>query len=67
MTAHQRRLGLKVNHKRVQCPLRFTGLQAIHLTPRTSAANRKIYPYLLGTMAIICPNQGRSEEITRSA
>jgi hypothetical protein len=66
MTAHRRRLGLQVNHKRVQCPPWIIELQAVHLTPHTSAAsaNRKTYPYLLGAMVIICSNQGMRADIT---
>ena len=49
MTAHLRRHGLPVNHKRVQRLMRTMGLQAIYPKPRTSAGARdhQIYPYLL--------------------
>ena len=38
MTAHVRRLGWPVNHKRVQRLMQQMGLQAIYPKPRTSAA-----------------------------
>jgi putative transposase len=46
MTAHLRRLGLPVNHTRVQRLMRTRGLQAIYPKPRTSTAanDHTIYP-----------------------
>ena len=38
MTAHVRRLGLPVNHKRVQRLMQTMGLQAIYPKPRPSTA-----------------------------
>jgi putative transposase len=66
MTAHLCRLGLRVNHKRVQRLMQKMGLQAIYPKPRPSiAANAsKIYPYLLGAVAITRPNQVWSADIT---
>jgi putative transposase len=66
MTAYLRRLGLPVNHKRVQRLMRVMGLQAIYPKPRTSTAAKehKIYPYLLGAVAICRPNQVWSADIT---
>ncbi len=66
MTAHVRRLGLLVNHKRVQRLMRTMGLQAIYPKPRTSTAanDYKIYPYLLGAVAMSRPNQVWSTDIT---
>ena len=66
MTAHLRRLGLLVNHKRVQRLMRTMGLQAIYPKPRTSTAakDHKIYPYLLGAVAMSRPNQVWSTDIT---
>jgi len=39
MTAHQRRQGYEVNHKRVQRLMRKMGLQAIYPKPQTSIAS----------------------------
>src|SRR5215211_9333068 len=66
MTAYLRRLGLRVNHKRVQRLMQKMGLQAIYPKPRTSTAanDAKIYPYLLGAVAITRPNQVWSADIT---
>jgi putative transposase len=66
MTAHLRRLGLRVNHKRVQRLMQKMGLQALYPKPRTSPAanDAKIYPYLLGAVAITRPNQVWSADIT---
>ena len=66
MTAYFRRLGLPVHHTRVQRLMRVMGLQAIDPKPHTSpAANEhKIYPYLLGAVALRRPNQVWSADIT---
>jgi putative transposase len=66
MTAYLRRLGLAVNHKRIQRLMRTMGLQAVYPKPRTSATARdhKIYPYLLGAVAMSRPNQVWSTDIT---
>ena len=66
MTAHVRRLGLPVNHQRVQRWLRTMGLQAIYPKPRTSAATKdhKIYPYRLGAVVVSRPSQVWSADIT---
>lgn len=66
MTAHMRRLGLPVNHKRVQRLMRTMGLQAIYPKPRTStvANDHTIYPYLLGAVAMSRANQVWSADIT---
>ena len=47
MTAHLRRLGYRVNHKRIQRLMQQMGLQAIYPKPRTSVAARahQTYPY----------------------
>jgi putative transposase len=49
----------RVNRKRVQCLMRLLGLAAIYQHPNTSkpAATHKIYPYLLGGLAIQRVNQ----------
>jgi putative transposase len=66
MTAHLRRLGLPVNHKRVQRLRRTMGLQAIDPKPRPSSTARdhKIYPYLLGAVVVNRANQVWSADIT---
>jgi putative transposase len=66
MTAHIRRLGLTVNHKRVQRLMRTMGLQAVYPKPRTStvAKDHTIYPYLLGGIVILHPNQVWRADIT---
>lgn len=66
MTAHLRRLGWPVNHKRVQRLMQQMGLQAIYPKPRTSLAtpDHKIYPYLLGAVEMTGPNQVWSADIT---
>ena len=66
MTAYLRRLGLLVNHQRGQRVMRVMGLQAIDPKPRTSTAapEHKIYPYLLGAVAMRHPNQVWSADIT---
>jgi len=66
MTAHLRRQGHEVNHKRVQRLMQKTGLQAIYPKPRTSIAAKghKVYPYLLRNLAITRPNQVWSTDIT---
>jgi len=66
MTAHLRRQGYEINHKRVQRLMRKMGLQAIYPKPRTSIAAKghKVYPYLLRNLAITRPNQVWSADIT---
>jgi putative transposase len=66
MTAHLRRHGYAVNHKRVQRLMQIMGLQAIYPKPRTSLAGQghKIYPYLLRGLAITRPNQVWSADVT---
>ena len=66
MTAHLRRQGYEVNHKRVQRLMGKMGLQAIYPKRRTSIAaqGHKVYPYLLRNLAITRPNQVWSADIT---
>ena len=49
MRNHLRRLGYKINRKRVQRLMRLMGLEAIYPKPKTSRPHpdHKIYPYLL--------------------
>jgi len=66
MTAHLRRQGYAINHKRVRRLMRAMGLQAIYPKPRTSVAAKghKVYPYLLRKRRITRPNQVWSADIT---
>jgi len=65
MTAHLRRQGYGVNHKRVQRLMQKMDLQAIYPKRRTSiaATGHKVYPYLLRNLSITRPNQVWSAEI----
>ena len=55
-----------VNRKRVRRLMSLMGLKVIYRHPRTSqpAPGHKIYPYLLGGMAITRPNQVWAADIT---
>ena len=66
MTAHLRRQGYAINHKRIQRLMIKMGLQAIYPKRRTSVADKdhKVYPYLLRNLAITHPNQVWSADIT---
>jgi putative transposase len=66
MTAHVRRRGLPVHHKRVQRLRRTMRLQAIYPKPRTSVAatDHKIYPYLLDAVVLGRPSQVWRADIT---
>jgi len=58
--------GYAVNRKRVRRLMSLMGLRAIYRRPRTSkpAKGHKVYPYLLGGMAITRPNQVWAADIT---
>jgi len=66
MTAHLKRLGYPINHKRVQRLMQKMGIQAIY--PRSKAKKlteeHKIYPYLLRDVVITHPNLVWSTDIT---
>ena len=66
MRNHLRRLGYKVNRKRIQRLMRNMGLEAIYPKPRTSRPHpeHKVYPYLLRNLAIDHPNQVWAADIT---
>ena len=66
MRNHLRRLGYKINRKRVQRYMRLMGLEAIYPKPRTSRPHpeHKIYPYLLRNLSIDHPNQVWTADIT---
>jgi putative transposase len=66
MTKHLRRLGYKLNRKRIQRLMRLMGLEAIYPKPKTSKPHpeHKIYPYLLRELVIDHPNQVWAADIT---
>jgi len=66
MRNHLRRLGYKVNRKRVQRLMRLMGLEAIYPKPRTSRPHpaHKVYPYLPRNLKIEHPNQVWTTDIT---
>jgi len=61
-----RRLGYKINRKRVQRLMRLMGLEAIYPKPNTSRPHpqHKVYPYLLKNMTIDRANQVWTTDIT---
>jgi putative transposase len=66
MRNHLRRLGYKVNRKRVQRLMRIMGLEAVYPKPRTSRPHpeHKVYPYLLRGLIIDRSNQVWTADIT---
>ena len=66
MRNHLRRLGYKINRKRVQRLMQRMGIEAIYPRPKTSIANpqHRIYPYLLKGMDINQPNMVWATDIT---
>jgi putative transposase len=66
MRNHLRRLGYKINRKRIQRLMRLMGLEAIYPRPKTSRPHpeHKVYPYLLRNLNIERPNQVWSTDIT---
>jgi putative transposase len=63
---HLRRLGYKINRKRVQRLMRLMGLEAIYPKPKTSRPHpaHKVYPYLLRNTVVQRPNQVWAADIT---
>jgi putative transposase len=66
MVVFLERAGHVVNRKRVQRLMRKMGLEGMAPGPNTSRAQAKhpVYPYLLRGLAVICPNQVWSADIT---
>ena len=66
MRNYLRRLGYKINRKRVQRLMRLMGLEAIYPKPKTSQPHpaHKVYPYLLRNMIVDRPNQVWTADIT---
>jgi len=66
MRNHLRRLGYKINRKRVQRLMRIMGLEPIYPKPRTSRPHpdHKVYPYLLRDLTINRPNHVWAADIT---
>ncbi len=66
MRNHLRRLGYKINRKRVQRLMRQMGLEAIYPKPKTSRPHpeNKVYPYLPRNMTIDRANHVWTADIT---
>ncbi len=66
MRNHLRRLGYKINRKKVQRLMRLMGLQTIYPKPKTSRPHpeHKVYPYLLKNLKIDRPNQLGAADIS---
>lgn len=66
MVVYLRRLGHRVNRKRIQRLMGVLGLEGMSPGPNTSRAHpaHKIYPYLLRGVDIVRPNQVWSTDIT---
>jgi putative transposase len=66
MRNHLRRLGYKINRKRIQRLMRLMGLEAIYPKPKTSRPHpaHKVYPYLLRNTGVERHNQLWTADIT---
>jgi len=68
MTEWLRRQGHSVNHKRVRRLMRQMGLEAVYPRRRRGLSipdeQHRIYPYLLKDVAVTCPDQVWSADIT---
>jgi putative transposase len=58
--------GLEVGRRHIKTLMRMMGIEAIYRKPNTSkpAPGHRIYPYLLGNMAVTRPNQVWAMDIT---
>ncbi len=61
-----RRLGYKVNRKKIKRLMRMMGIRAVYPKPRTTIPHpcHKVYPYLLRNINIDQPNQVWASDIT---
>lgn len=66
MKRHFRRLGKKVNRKRIQRLMRLMGIEAVYPKPHTSRPHPEhhVYPYLLRGLSVERPNQVWAADIT---
>jgi len=66
MRNHLRRLGYRINRKKVQRLMRLMGLEAIYPKPKTSRPHpqHKVYPYLLRNLEIDRSNQVWAADIS---
>jgi len=66
MRNHLRRLGYRINRKKVQRLMRLMGLEAVYPKPNTSRphSQHKVYPYLLRGLTIERPNQVWAADIS---
>ena len=66
MTEHLKRLGYRVNRKRIRRLMRLMGIEAIYPKPKLSTINsgHRIYPYLLRDYEVTASNQVWSADIT---
>ena len=66
MCRHLSREGRSVGRHRVRRLMRLMGLEAIYRKPRTSEPHpqHRVYPYLLGEVQVVAPNQAWCSDIT---
>jgi putative transposase len=66
MKRHFRRLGQKVNRKRIQRLMRLMGIEAVYPKPHTSRPHpeHRVYPYLLRGLNVERPNHVWAADIT---
>ena len=65
MAEHLKRMGYRVNRKRVRRLMCLMGIEAIYPKPKTTSINKdhKIYPYLLRNYEVTASNQVWSADI----
>ncbi len=64
MTQHLKRLGYRVNRKRIQRLMRLMGIEAIYPKPSAINSEHRIYPYLLRDYEVTAANEVWSADIT---